>query len=152
VDRTPQLVAYHNTIIDRDRRRRAMVSLQRRIGAEARRAARNYRRLLRSLEVARSQVEFAEKELEVATFRYQRGMANNLDVVNVEVNLLAVRSRLIGVQAESAVARLQLRAILGTLDPYQFIQEEAGTHDGSSVVEAEAVLGEARPRAHRPPS
>ena len=125
VDRTPQRVAYHSAIIDRDRRRRAVENLERRIAAEARRVSRNYLRLLRSLEVAESRADFAGKELEVATLRYQRGMANNLDVVNAELNLLMARSRLISIKAELALAWISTRAILGVLDPRQFIEESA---------------------------
>jgi outer membrane protein TolC len=62
-------------------------------------------------------VQFAEKELEVANLRYQRGLSNNLDVVSAEGNVLAAEGRRVGILAELAVARLSLRATLGTLDP-----------------------------------
>ena len=55
--------------------------------------------------------------MELAAFRFQRGLSNNLDVVNAEANLLAGRAGRVGLLAQLAVAQLQLRATLGTLDP-----------------------------------
>lgn len=117
VDRTSQTVELHNALIERDRRRREVRALRLRIAEQARRAVRQQERLLKGLEVADSSVEFAEKEVEVAHLRYQRGLSNNLDVVSAEGNLLAAQGRRVGILAELAVARLSLRATLGTLDP-----------------------------------
>jgi outer membrane protein TolC len=117
VDRTPEQTQYHSSLIERDRRRRAIDATERRISEEARRAVRRQERLLRTLEVAESRLHFAEQELEVARLRFQRGLANNLDVVNAEENVLSAKSRQIGILAELAVARLGLRAAVGILDP-----------------------------------
>jgi outer membrane protein TolC len=117
VDRTSERTQYHTSLIERDRRQRAIEATERRISEEARRAVRRQERLLRTLEVAESRLQFAEQELEVARMRFQRGLANNLDVVNAEENVLAARSRQIGILAELAVARLALRAALGILEP-----------------------------------
>ncbi len=54
--------------------------------------------------------------VELATLRFQRGLSNNLDVVNAQANLLNATSRRLAVLADLAVARLDLRAVLGTLD------------------------------------
>jgi outer membrane protein TolC len=91
--------------------------LRTRIADEARRAARAQTRLQQSLEMADTAVEFARKELELAELRFQRGLSNNLDVVNAEANVLAAESRQIGTLAQLAVARVSLRATLGILDP-----------------------------------
>jgi outer membrane protein len=128
VDRTPQTVEYHASMIERDRRRREIRSLRMRIADDARRAVRQQDRLLKSLEVAEATLEFAGKELEVAELRYQRGLSNNLDVVSAEGNVLAAQSRRILTLVELAVARLSLRAALGVLDPRKdFGLDEAGT-------------------------
>ncbi len=117
VDRTPLSVQYYSARIDRDRRRREIENLKMRIVEQVRRAVRQVTRLTRSLDVATASLEFAEKEVEVASLRYQRGLSNNLDVVNAEETLLGARSRRIGLLAEIAVARLSLKAAVGTLDP-----------------------------------
>jgi len=117
VDRTPQIVEYQNALIDRDRRKREAATLQRRIADDVKRAMRERDRLLRTLVAAETSVEIGRKEVEVAQLRYERGLSNNLDVVTAESNLLTAESRRIAVLADSAVARLSLRAMLGILDP-----------------------------------
>ena len=73
------------------------------------------------LELAETKVKFAESEVEVATFRYRRGLANNLDVVNAELAALTAQNRMLGTRAEFAVARLRLLAALGILRPREDI-------------------------------
>jgi outer membrane protein TolC len=116
-DRTQLATEFHNALIERDRQRRQAQTLRVRIGDEARRAARELQRLMRTLEVADQSLGFARQEAEVATLRFQRGLSNNLDLVSAEGGLLAAQSRRLGVLAELAVARVSLRATLGTLDP-----------------------------------
>jgi len=100
VDRTPQQTAL----------RTAAMTL-------SRQAVRQQNRLRQALVIADTQISFAAQEVELAAFRYQRGLSNNLDVVNAEANLLAGRAGRVGLLAQLAVARLQLRATLGILDP-----------------------------------
>jgi outer membrane protein len=117
VDRTPQLIDYQNALIERDRRRREIATLERRIADDVRRAIRERDRLVRGLAAAENSVEIGRREVEVAQLRYERGLSNNLDVVTAEGNLLAAQSRRIQVLADSMVAGLSLRAILGVLNP-----------------------------------
>jgi len=131
VDRTPQLVAYQNSLIDRDRRKREIDTLQRQIADDVKRAVRERDRLLRSLAAAETNVEIGRKEVEVAKLRYERGLSNNLDVVTAESSLLGAESRRIAALADSAVARLSLRVMLGTLDPRKDVGRSSG---GSSLV------------------
>ena len=116
LDRTPELAGLHTAVIERDRRARALDTLRRRVAQEARRAVRQQLRLVNRLGSAEVSVEFAEREVELATLRFQRGLSNNLDVVNAQANLLNATSRRLAVLADLAVARLDLRAVLGTLD------------------------------------
>jgi outer membrane protein len=122
VDRTAQIVDYQNALIDRDRRKREAANMRRRIADDVRRAIRERDRLLRALTAAETAVEIGRKEVEVAQLRYQRGLSNNLDVVTAESNLLSAESRRIAARADSAVAHLSLRAMLGTLDPERDVQ------------------------------
>ena len=122
LDRTPELASLHTAVIERDRRARARDTLRRRITQEARRAVRLQRRLANRLQSAAVSVEFAEREVELATLRFQRGLSNNLDVVNAQANLLNATSRRLAVLADLAVARLDLRAVLGTLDVHRDVR------------------------------
>ena len=116
LDRTSETVALQTAMMERDRRVRARETLRRLIGQEARRAVRLQQRLANRLESAAVSVEFAEREVELATLRFRRGLSNNLDVVNAQANLLTATTRRLGVLADLALARLELRATLGTLD------------------------------------
>ena len=116
LDRTRELTGLRTAVIERNRRVRARDTLRRRIAQEARRAVRLQQRLANRLASAEVSVEFAEREVELATLRFQRGLSNNLDVVNAQANLLNANSRRLAVLADLAVARLDLRAALGTLD------------------------------------
>ena len=116
LDRTSETVAVQTAVMERAGRVRARETLRRRIGQEARRAVRLQQRLANRLESVAVSVEFAEREVELATLRFQRGLSNNLDVVNAQANLLNATTRRLGVLADLAVARIELRATLGTLD------------------------------------
>ena len=116
LDRTAESIGLQNAIIERDQRARARDTLRRRIAQEARAAVRMQQRLANRLASAEVSVEFAEREVDLATLRFQRGLANNLDVVNAQENLLNASGRRLAVLADLAVARLELRATLGTLD------------------------------------
>ena len=116
LDRTVEMAGLQTAVIERDRRIRARDTLRHRIAQEARRAVRLQGRLANWLKSAEVSVEFAEREAELATLRFQRGLSNNLDVVNAQAALLSAINRRLAVLADLAVARLTLRATLGTLD------------------------------------
>jgi outer membrane protein len=117
IDRTAQIVDYQNAVIDRNRRRREVDTMRRRIVEDVQRGLRSRDRLRRLVAAAETAVLLSRREADVAQLRYERGLSNNLDVVSAEGNLLAAESRLSGALADSAIAELTLRAIMGTLDP-----------------------------------
>jgi outer membrane protein len=117
LDRTPGSVARERSTVELDRRKRDLQTLTFKIETEVRRAFRQDARLTKDLELADTSVRFAEQEAELANLRYERGLSNNLDVVNAESNLLVTRARRLGILGQLAVARLQLRATEGILDP-----------------------------------
>ena len=116
LDRTAENSALQTAVMERGRRIRTRETLRRRITQEARRAVRLQQRLANRLEMAEVSVEFARRETELATLRFQRGLSNNLDVVNAQAALLNATNRRLAVQADLAVSRLTLLATLGTLD------------------------------------
>ena len=117
LDRTRETIAQQTASIELQQRRRALERTRRLVEQDVRRAARQQERMLIELQLADTSVDFASREVEVATLRNARGLANNLDVVNAEGNLLDARARRIGLLASLAVARLEVRAALGVLDP-----------------------------------
>ena len=117
VDRTAQQVEYQSALLDRDRRRRDTTTLERQIADNVKQVVRERDRLVRSLAAAENGVELSRREVDVAQLRYENGLSNNLDVVTAEAGLLQAESRRIQALADSAVARLRLRAVLGVFNP-----------------------------------
>ncbi len=117
VDRTAQQVDFQNAMIERNRRRREITTLERQIRDDVRRGIRDRERLQRQVVAAQTAVDISRQEVDVARMRYEKGLSNNLDVVTAESGLLSAESRRIQALADSAVMRLRLRAVLGTFDP-----------------------------------
>lgn len=117
VDRTAQQVDFQNAMIERNRRRREVSTLERQIRDDVRRSLRDRERLQRQVIAAQTSVDVSRQEVEVARMRYEKGLSNNLDVVTAESGLLSSESRRIQALVESAIMRLRLRAVLGILDP-----------------------------------
>jgi outer membrane protein TolC len=130
VDRTVQTAGIRNVLIDRDARVRETDTLRRRITADVKREFRERERGRRNLVMAEELVTIAQAEVEVAQFRYERGLSNNLDVVTAETNLMNAESRRVSLLAELAVIRLSLRAAVGILDPRK---DTAGPVTGSGM-------------------
>jgi outer membrane protein TolC len=117
VDRTPAQIDYQNALVDRDRSRRQVDLVARRIRDDVTLQIRQRDRIRRSLQTAESTVAIARQELDVARERYERGLSNNLDVVTAETNLRTAESRRILTLGDMAVNWLSLRATMGVLDP-----------------------------------
>ena len=117
VDRTAQQVEYQSALIDRDRRRREADTMERQIADSVKQIVRERDRLIRGVTAAATSVEIGRREVEVAQLRYETGLSNNLDVVTAEGALLQAEGRRIQALADSAVAALRLRAVLGIFNP-----------------------------------
>jgi outer membrane protein len=117
VDRTAQQVDFQNAMIERNRRRRDVSTLERQIRDDVRRSIRDRERLQRQVIAAQTSVDVSRQEVEVARMRYDKGLSNNLDVVTAESGLLSAESRRIQALVESAIMRLRMRAVMGILDP-----------------------------------
>jgi outer membrane protein TolC len=117
VDRTTQQVEYQAAVIDRQRRKREVDTLERQIADNVKQVVRERERLIRNAAAAENSVELSRREVEVAQLRYENGLSNNLDVVTAEAGLLQAESRRIQALADSAVANLRLRAVLGIFNP-----------------------------------
>jgi outer membrane protein TolC len=109
--------------VDRARAELAMTGAQRglkqrqlQIELEVRSAARELERLAKSIELQRKAVEIADQQRQLATLRYQRGLASNFDVVDAEGSLVVARSALVGLLTSHRVARYELLRATGSLD------------------------------------
>jgi len=97
-------------------RERAVERQSLEIEEEVRSAARELDRIRKSVELQRQAVEVTVQQRRLAVLRYERGLASNFDVVDAESSLVLARSALVGLLASHAVARLELKRAMGTLD------------------------------------
>jgi outer membrane protein TolC len=117
VDRTTQQVEYQTALLNRDRARRDAETLERQIADNVRQMVRERDRLIRNVAAAENSVDLSKREVDVAQLRYENGLSNNLDVVTAEAGLLQAEGRRIQALADTAVAALRLRAVLGIFNP-----------------------------------
>jgi outer membrane protein len=97
-------------------RQRGLRQQQLQIELEVRSAARELERLAKSIELQRKAVDIAEQQRQLATLRYQRGLASNFDVVDAEGSLVVARSALVGLLTSHRLARYELLRATGSLD------------------------------------
>jgi outer membrane protein TolC len=117
VDRTTQQVEYQTAVLNRDRARRDAETLERQIADNVKQMVRERDRLIRNVAAAENSVELSKREVDVAQLRYENGLSNNLDVVTAEAGLLQAEGRRIQALADTAVAAVRLRAVLGIFNP-----------------------------------
>jgi outer membrane protein TolC len=102
--------------LDVEASRRTLRQRQLDIEAEVRGAVRQIERLGKSIELQKKAVDIAEQQRQLATLRYQRGLASNFDVVDAEGSLVLARSALVGLLTSHRLARYELLRATGTLD------------------------------------
>jgi outer membrane protein TolC len=98
-------------------RTRERDEVTRQVQMEVRQAIREQDRAAQAVRLAGRSVDIATRETEIARFRFERGLASNLDVVSAEVALLSTQQQEIDARVASAIARMRLAAAMGTLDP-----------------------------------
>jgi outer membrane protein TolC len=117
LDRTAEDAALQTAVLERDRRQRDLDMMKTRVEMDVRKAARAHDRALKTLELEAAALDLAARELDVAKFRYERGLATSLDLVAAESNLVAAEGRRIAASADVALSQFALRAAVGILDP-----------------------------------
>ncbi len=116
LDRSSENASYAMTQIDLAARRRQLKLMEYNIANEVRAAARNLERIGKSIVLQERNTDFAEKQLRLATLRYQRGLASNFDIIDAENNLIQARSNFVSLVSDYHVAQIELKRVTGTLD------------------------------------
>jgi outer membrane protein len=116
LDRSSENASYAMTQIDLSARRRQLKLVEYNIANEVRAAARNLERIGKSIVLQERNTDFAEKQLRLATLRYQRGLASNFDIIDAENNLIQARSNYVSLVSDFHVAQIELKRVTGTLD------------------------------------
>jgi outer membrane protein TolC len=116
LDRSSENASYALDQIDVMARRRQLRLVEYNIANEVRAAARNLERIGKSILLQERNIDFAEKQLRLATLRYQRGLASNFDIIDAENNVIQARSNYVSLVSDYHVARIELKRVTGTLD------------------------------------
>ncbi len=116
VDRTSENASFALSQIDVDARRRSLRLVEYNVVNEVRAAARSVERVGKSILLQERNIDFAEKQLRLATLRYQRGLASNFDIIDAENNLIQARSNYVSLVTDHHVAQIQLKRVTGSLD------------------------------------
>jgi outer membrane protein TolC len=85
--------------------------------ADVRATRRAVTRTAGAIDLQRKTIEIAERQARLAGLRYERGLADNVDLIDAELHLLHARTALIAARVDHALARLALARATGTLDP-----------------------------------
>ncbi len=116
LDRSSENASYAMTQIDLGARRRQLKLVEYNITNEVRAAARNVERIGKSIVLQERNTDFAEKQMRLATLRYQRGLASNFDIIDAENNLIQARSNYVSLISDYHVAQIELKRVTGSLD------------------------------------
>jgi outer membrane protein len=101
---------------------RAMSDAEQRAVMEVRRSSRALARVTDAVELQRKAVELALQQRELATFRYERGLADNLEVIDAENNVAQAEAALLSAEIDRALSFMTLQRASGTLEPNRFLQ------------------------------
>jgi outer membrane protein TolC len=116
LDRSSENASFANSQIDLAAQRRQLRIVEYNIVNDVRAAARNVERIGKSIVLSERNTDFAEKQLRLATLRYQRGLASNFDIIDAENNLIQARSNYVSLVSDFHVAQIELKRVTGTLD------------------------------------
>jgi outer membrane protein len=120
LDRTDETAAAATAAVTVRAAERNAEDFERRVADEVRRAYRAWRRTLTTVAIQSKAVDLAERQVQLAQIRYERGVAGNFDVIDAENNLFQAQTGMIGAQVERALAGLTLRRVSGAIDPDAF--------------------------------
>jgi outer membrane protein TolC len=116
LDRSQENASFALSQIDVGARQRSLRLVQYNVANEVRASGRNLERIGQSLVLQERNIDFAEKQMRLATLRYQRGLASNFDIIDAENNLIQARSNYVSLVSDYYVAQIELKRVTGTLD------------------------------------
>jgi outer membrane protein len=101
---------------------RALDEAKERAEVDVARATRAVSRASEVMTLYQHSLDLAERQRDLATMRYERGLADNLEVVDAENSVFQAQSALIGADIDRAVSVLTLQRATGALDPNRFLK------------------------------
>jgi len=101
---------------------RAVGEAEQRATTEVRRASRTLSSTAAALALQQNALDLAERERGLATLRYERGLADNLEVIDADNNVFQAEAAVLGAQIDRTIAFITLQRASGTLNPDRFLQ------------------------------
>ncbi len=101
---------------------REVTDTEERAVADVRAAARSISRAAGAVELQQSALQLATEQRELATLRYERGLADNLEVIDAETTVFQAETALLGAEVDRILAFVSLERAAGTLNPDRFLQ------------------------------
>jgi len=99
----------------------AMADAEQRAVAEVRRTSRALLRTADTVELQRQAVQLAEQQRDLAAFRYERGLADNLEVVDAENAVAQAKAAVLAAEIDRTLTFIVLERASGALDPNRFL-------------------------------
>jgi outer membrane protein TolC len=119
LDQATERASVAQSQLDLSARRRSVQLMEYNVTREVRAACRNVERIGKSIVLQEKNIDFAEKQLRLASLRYQRGLANNFDIIDAENNLISARSSYVSLISDYNVALIELKRVTGALDLHE---------------------------------
>lgn len=109
------LIAYDQSLTAIDNASRSIEETRANLTLEVKKSLRTLHRAFKRIEVQKNQMHTAEGELHLSQIKFDRGMANNFDVIQAEKSLRSAELTYWGVLIEHIVGQYQLLAAMGKL-------------------------------------
>ncbi len=113
--RTAERAAHKQSLVNVRTSRRNLRLRHDEVVREVKRDLRSLKRSERRIAIQQEQIDQADGQLALARVKFQRGLADNFDVIDAEAELRRAQLSLIGVVFDYIVGTYRLRASLGTL-------------------------------------
>ena len=101
---------------------RTLTETQNRVATEVHRSSRSLARAGDAVALQRNAMDLAEQQRDLATLRFERGLADNIEVVDAENNVFQAEAALLGAEIDRNLAFVALQRACGTLEPDRFLQ------------------------------
>lgn len=98
------------------REKRQVVEIKEEINQQIKTDVRNVVKGREQVEIVKKEIFGAEKKLKIATFRFERGLADNFDIVDAENNLIRARQNLTQTIISYRIALAELQRDMGVLN------------------------------------
>ena len=115
LSRTVERLAYEHSLLGVEAAQRSLSLQQDEIVHQVKQELRRLYRAEKRIEIQREQIRQAEGKLELARAKFQRGLADNFNMIEAETELRQAQTNLISVVIEYIIGSYRLRAALGTL-------------------------------------